>query len=225
MGLQILLLGHPRFGSGYISKYFRAIGIDIGYYKYGKDGVSSWLIAPKENIFKTDGLTIDDKYFPFTRPNGFHLLCHVIRNPYTMIPSILDENQNKLSYKFRKKVIHHYFGIDLDSYNSMERACISFIYWNQLIESQSPTYTFRMETIEKDIQQFIQRFFHSSEFKIVASRLPSSNYNHVPHPSMNWDMVSDDTILKLDKFCLKYKYMRISRIIKRTTVQKLKISI
>jgi len=76
MSIQIILVGHPRFGSGYISKLFRSMGIDIGYYKYGKDGVSSWLLAPPENIF--------NKRMLLEKINTFHLFEPLDLNYYVM---------------------------------------------------------------------------------------------------------------------------------------------
>jgi len=75
-----------------------------------------------------------------------------------------------------------------------------------------------MENVEKDVNTLLTRYLHTSNVSINNKRKPKPNYNHTPHPVFNWNNVSDNIIMEVDKLCMKYKYMRVSIIIKRKVV-------
>lgn len=130
MEKEILILGHPRSGTGYMAKLFQANGYDIGHEVMGKDGTSNWQFAVCADAypFNTDNIKRDDV--------EFSRIYHVIRNPLAAINSIVYTESR--SEHFRAKFVP-LVG------NAFERAILSYYGWNMLIQAQKPYATFTLE--------------------------------------------------------------------------------
>ena len=66
---NIIVLGFPRSGTGYIAKYLQAYEFDVGHEKLGKNGTSDWRLVPG-----------------YTKKNN-DFLIHVVRYPLNVIAS------------------------------------------------------------------------------------------------------------------------------------------
>lgn len=137
----LLIIGHPRCGSGYASELSKSYGLDVGHESMGRDGISSWMFA------------VDSWDFPFgngyansTFYNRFDHVVQHIRNPFDAIPSIIVENRVSRSYAFRDKFIRERFGISMNDFSSeVNRAALSFVCWNLICEEKKPEIVFRVE--------------------------------------------------------------------------------
>jgi hypothetical protein len=149
----LLVIGHPRCGSGYMSKLLAAFSLDLGHEKIGGDGISSWMFS------------VDDEEYPFYmdehsshKKNKYfkYKICY-IRNPIDAIPSIVRENNySSASYEFRRKHIISNFNIDLNDFNSsFQKAVASYVFWYKYIFLQGVDITIRVENDEKKLKWFL----------------------------------------------------------------------
>ncbi len=151
---DILVAGHPRCGSKYMSKLLQAIGLDVKHESMGEQGISSWMFA----VYDENNPWAQDKYAVSRFYTDFDFLIQYVRNPRTAIPSILVENQYAPdSFEFRKRHIELAFDEDISLYQTeLEKAIISFIRWNQIIQNQNPDLSVKVESCEEEVLRFCQ---------------------------------------------------------------------
>lgn len=93
---KILVVGHPRCGTRYISKLLQSYGLDVEHEKIGKDGTSSWFY------------TVDD-YPPFDTIKQkrseyiWENMIHCVRDPFKAIPSIAKTETPESPFFFEDK--------------------------------------------------------------------------------------------------------------------------
>lgn len=139
---SLLVIGHPRCGSGYSAKLCQAAGVNIGHEELLDDGISSWMFATYDECpwaLNEGAKTRQFKYFK-------RIVMHV-RDPRTAIPSIMRDNKHsEASYQFRRKHILKHFYIDIaKTGDDFTQAVASYIYWNKLVLEQGPDIVFRVE--------------------------------------------------------------------------------
>lgn len=210
----ILSIGHPECGSSYMSELFKACGLDVGHEMMGKDGISSWMFAVEddENPWARDPLAVSRKHKYFAH------VIHFVRNPVTAIPSIVREIRHaERSYAFRRRHIQDAFGVDLDTADSdVERALISYLYWNKLIEAQKVDLTLQVEDAEDGLFGFLK-----DQGLVAANDLPSDlppktvkadryyqgKQTEEPNLSLEeWRSVGDGLQSEINRFCARYGY-------------------
>jgi GR25 family glycosyltransferase involved in LPS biosynthesis len=220
---KLLIVGHPRCGSGYMAKLFQSYGFDIGHELTGKDGISSWMFA----VYDTNNPYAFDQYARSRFYWKFDFVIHHVRNPLQAIPSIIVENKNSsLSFQFRRKHIKAQTGIDINSFETeISKAVVSFLKWNEIIDSSNPSLTVKIENCEKDIYNFcIQNKLFNNKLKfLILSKLnarPERNVNSgkrylnqvVSKPlvdKIDWNQVELSLKKQLNNFCQKYNYSQI----------------
>lgn len=148
----LLIIGHPRCGSGYSASLCQLIGLEIGHEKLLKDGICSWMFATKDDCPWALNSGARTRRFKYFKKVAMH-----VRDPRTAISSIMRDNEHSLpSYTFRKKHIQNTFNIDLDEYTSeFSRAVASYVYWNKLVLNQRPDIVFRIEDEPKKLVEFL----------------------------------------------------------------------
>lgn len=67
---MLLVTGTGRCGTGYMARYLRACGLDVGHEVLGNDGISAWTL--------TVGRTIATHCRPVPE---FDVVIHVVREP------------------------------------------------------------------------------------------------------------------------------------------------
>jgi len=164
---SILVLGHPRCGTGYMAKLLQSFGLDVGHEKIGKDGVSYWGFAVfDDNWAKTPRGPSATYSSPWSGKKvyvrndfDFKNVIHAVRNPIDALPSILyQENIVKNSLDFRwKHVTNHFSGkISGDAnYTDLEKAILTLIYWNVLIIYQKRDLVVMVESCEDRVRDFL----------------------------------------------------------------------
>lgn len=214
----LLVIGHPRCGSGYMSKLLQSAGLDIGHEQMGKHGLSSWMfaVADRQVPFARD------KYAASRQLSNYQHIIHHVRGPRNAIPSIMRDNQHSSqSFDFRRKHIKNAFGIDLEEYPSaLEQAALSYIYWNKLIEKNNISLIVRIEDEEERVMKFLadKQLINSagipkdSPAKDVNSDKPYKGVQH-EKPAVTesqWLAINPEIIEKLNELCLKYGYSTFS---------------
>ncbi|MBR8827991.1 MAG: tetratricopeptide repeat protein [Gomphosphaeria aponina SAG 52.96 = DSM 107014] len=206
----LLITGHPRCGSGFLSYLFRELGWEIGHEKMGKDGVASWL------------LTVKDLNAPWGDKNlayyvKFKYIIHNIRNPQDAIPSIMMENEVEKSYNYRRNHLLRELEWDLDKYvQPIDKAIASFLGWNKLVELQCPHQVLKveeaLETAVKFIQENSLREIDEGKVKniIIEPKINNSEQKYKKQkPALtaeDWGKINPELRDVLRQFCLAYNY-------------------
>lgn len=213
----LLVLGHPRCGSGYMSKLLQGIGLDVGHEKMGQHGISSWMFAVRDTAPYAG-----DVYASTRSLSNYQFIIHHVRDPRTAIPSIILENKySEKSYQYRRKHIKQFSGVDLDDHPSdLEKAVLSYIHWNEIIEQQGIGVTVRVEDGDKRLIEFLHRN------RIIAQRpkaimKPPKNvnsrkpYRGVVHEKPlihadDWTALPVSLLEALNTQCTKYGYRKFN---------------
>ena len=135
---KLLIIGAPRSGTVYLQACFAALGLELAHESIGRDGGIGYNLAHKNDRENHGAAHLYD----------FEWVCHVLRHPCHVIPSI-DAN----------------LGHDFQHYDSRYGGTANWwCYWNQVCNvvlatakaSGCQTMTFRVEDAE-DILPFIAR--------------------------------------------------------------------
>ena len=202
---DILVVGHPRCGTGFMGKFISNLGYDIGHETMGRDGTSNWCYAIADEVCFEWIKEPRSKY-------TFDKIVHCIRDPFKAIPSIVYTetcydatgkgwgwNNVYKSTEFRFR----HLKIDYDDY-IVNQAIKSYLGWNKLIEDMNPCVTVRIEHAIEDIKD---EFTIPEDFKA-----PSNSTNARTHTGLSkeqWKKVDSELLEQLDEFCLKYNYPSI----------------
>ncbi|MGB3614086.1 MAG: glycosyltransferase family 25 protein [Elainellaceae cyanobacterium] len=216
----LLILGHPRCGSGYSSKLLSSFGLDIGHEKMGKDGISSWMFAADDAHLPY----AQDEHAASTHNKYFKYTVHHVRDPRTAIPSIMRDIQHApIAYRFRQRHIQLAYGVDLDTYSSeLEKAVASYIHWNQMISDRGTDLVLRVEDGEAALLTFLQteqlvdKDVRLQDIQQRPSKDASSNklYQGRQHkkPTLlrsNWQSIDPGLLAHLNEHCARYGYDEI----------------
>lgn len=189
---MILITGHPRSGTGYVSQLCKAYGMDVGHEELGEHGISSWLFAPN--------VAYKPPFHQFDAPRAklqFSHIISVIRNPIDIIASTAYTETNDHSKHWRKEFVF----ID-DSKNVIEQAAMSVVGWYKMISAQGIK-TYRIEDIEETI-----KFLAWSD----KTGSPNKAYNARPHPKLTITelkmAISDGLFNEVIKLSKSYEYCK-----------------
>lgn len=198
---KFLILGHPRTGTGYMSKLFQYFGYDVGHEVFGKDGISNWMYSIN-NIYNMPvwGTRIkrDD--------NKFKYKLLVIRNPYTSIKSFINtENNAEKSLDYRLK----YLNITIEGLNKVETAIYIYDEWIKTILKQYPDIKIiKLENAKDELNNYLIN--NKFNIKINNKLDPPKNYNtrneNNTYKDVDFNNISDKFKNILKDFCKKYNY-------------------
>ena len=138
--MRVVVLGHPRSGTGYTAHCFRQSGWDVGHEKHGRDGIASWM-WPVQAERVPWGEVRGDNPLPET-------VLHVMRNPAACASSVAYTEHR--SEEWRSKWIRIPEGC-----GAVERAIWSIHGWSRLIESNHPTHRAKLEDVERVVGEII----------------------------------------------------------------------
>jgi hypothetical protein len=127
---MLLITGHPRSGTAYIAKLFRANGYRIGHEKLGKDGTSNWQQAAKADFYEWG------ERIPTKGNIEWSEIIYVMRNPIDLVNSVAFTEQ--ASQEFRRRFYE-------PSDNIFEDAIRSITAWDSLIEHMKPHKRIKLE--------------------------------------------------------------------------------
>ena len=215
---KILVLGHPRCGTGYSSKLLESFKFKIGHEYYARDGISSWGQAP---IYEENN-RLKPPWGP-TRfiKSTYDILIHCVRDPYNALVSIIAHNRpSRKSQNFIRSTILNYFKVDINNIiNEIDAAAASYYYWNKLIEQQKPNIRIKIENDQQLLAKYINNYFKKNKKKkqinIKNIKMPPTNYNTRPKKEIDLSVMSSKYLVMMDTMCLNYGYPKLSqRIIK-----------
>jgi|GEM_PF-5333639 len=207
----LLITGHSRCGSGFLSYLFRELGVDIGHEKMGKDGVCSWLF------------TVKDLYIPWEDKKTsyyvkFKYLIHYVRNPLDAIPSIVMENElHERAYNYKRNHILRELNWDIDEYeNAIDKAIASYLGWNKLVELQCPHQVLKVENAVEEAVNFLQEnsiiTIDEERVKniVIDNKINNSEQKYrkakPQFTAEDWGKISLELREYLIKFCQAYNY-------------------
>lgn len=200
---KILIIGHGRCGSGFMCALFRLNGFDIGHESLGTNGTSCWLAA---------NVDVDSRYAwgysRVTNPIEFDYVIHHVRDPKDAIPSIMQENRVVQSYQYRNQVLKKKFGVDMDNYPLEEdKACISYIYWNRLVEDQKPDRRVRVEDMmyPARCKDFMKKFVDEKFIKMLTT----DKINTRAKPPANFKLINQGLLRQLNDLANRYGYKKL----------------
>jgi hypothetical protein len=183
--MRVLVLGHPRSGTGYTALCFRQCGWEVGHEKVERDGISSWMWAVEANAV------------PWGDPRGDTLLpevvLHVLRDPAACVSSVAYTEHG--SEKWRAKWIRIPEGC-----GSIERAVWSIHGWSRLIESNHPTHRTKIEEVERVVSEItgagmlppgVHRFNARAHREISADEIKATPWVY-PETAQLWDRICAD---------------------------------
>ena len=210
----LLAVGHPRCGSRYMSELLKACGLDVGHERMGKHGLSSWMFAVEDdhNPWARDPLAVSRKH------KYFGHVMHFVRDPRTAVPSIIRENRHsEKSYAFRRKHIKEALDVDLDTARSeVERALLSYLCWNKLIEMRKVDITVRVEDAEDVALRFLKdRQMISPECRLAAPPPKDVNAGKLYQGKLperpclsrsDWESVPEDLKSEVNQSCARFGY-------------------
>lgn len=204
---KILVVGHPRTGTGYMSKLLSSTGLEIGHEWIGSDGMSCWMFATEDGNYapgpRGDIRGLSRKDFEFQH------IIHLVKNPFTSMSSIVNvENAVLGSYEFRKKYVY----IN-DRGSRLEKAVQSFLGWHEMIEKNiRSSRVIQIENSQAQLKSFLADINLPNNYKV----LPPTDYNtrkgkkqYSEITQSEWDNLSVDLKNRLDLFCEKYGYEKI----------------
>jgi hypothetical protein len=210
----LLAVGHPRCGSRYMSELLKVCGLDVGHERMGKHGISSWMFAVEDddNPWARDPLSASRKH------KHFGHVMHFVRDPRTAIPSIIRENRHaEKSYAFRRRHIIKTYKIDLDDAGSeVEKALLSYIYWNKIIEEQKTDIMVRVEDAEDSTLRFLKAIDIVANDRSIYSPPPKDvnrqklYQGKLPErpclTEADWDDVDEGLKKEANAMCGRYGY-------------------
>lgn len=208
---RLLILGHPRTGTGHAAATLRSWGLDVGHEADGKDGICSWMLAVED-----EAPWAADEVARHRSALRHKLLLHVVRSPADAIPSIIRENNHApQSLAYRRKHILDRFDIDIcAAATDLETAVLSLVYWSRLIAAQKPDFVFHVEDGLEGLRAFLIAEGEQvspdaqSPFEPVNA---DKFYQGVRHPkpvltSDDWNTLLPPTRDLLASYCDHYTY-------------------
>ena len=182
---KILVVGHPRTGTGYTAKLLQSWGLDVQHEKMGKDGTSNWTAATHDN----------DKW---------HTIIYCVRNPKETIASVAyteDIHEPSLNYRIK-------WGKYKITDNKISNAIKSIVAWDKLIAKLNPHIVFRIEDGANDLFKQLKKRGIKVDWN---DEMICKRYNVRQHESFDKLLQESGYVLLRDRkaindYCSKFKY-------------------
>jgi GR25 family glycosyltransferase involved in LPS biosynthesis len=209
---DILIVGHPRCGTGFAANVLRQCGLDIGHESNGADGIASWMFAVEDHA--------PYALAPLARNRAALVWKRTIlpvRNLADAAPSVIRENTHaRPSYQYRRKHILTHFGIDLNDCGSeLERALTSILKWIELAERLKPDFTFRIEDQGSELALYLDQSGLAPGARDIALDLAPVNqdkayrgtvYDKGEVSAEDWDAIPVSLREQAREYCRRYGY-------------------
>ena len=206
---QLLILGHPRCGSGFCSYYLNLLGLQIVHEKdpLHHDGISNWAFTiihnKNDNIYPRYGLNGDlwrNKY-------EFNKIIVHLRNPFDSMESIINENNIGWSFNIRQLYIKKELNKTILG-NDLEKAILCYLYWYEILLSRCDFY-FRIEYDLDQLNEYVSSLFDKEITSIDNTKIDKKVNSKLKIKSLTKESylnVNNDIMYQLNKFCIKYNY-------------------
>lgn len=164
---MLLITGHQRSGTGYMAQLCKAMGMDVGHERPGRDGISSFQYAvdTERVCFHSADLHRGRKHYHFDR------IIHVVRNPLDAIASTAFTDMNG-AIEWQANFVRVSLGDP-----PLHQAIQTYVGWNLLCEEQADDRV-RAEDALTELPALLD--------KTVTGNPPPTNYNGREHRSLTW---------------------------------------
>lgn len=189
---KILVVGHPRTGTGYTAKLLQSWGLDVQHEKMGEDGTSDWSL-----VTRIQSLWQKVEYDDFKWNN----VIYCVRDPRESIASIAYTEQ--MTLPFRKN-----FNRRIKNENLISSAIVSILEWDKMIASLNPSITYRIEDESEKLFKYLKDSGLSVRWNDSQVGI---KYNVRSHPKLDDLLKEHDDIPNrfkrgINEFCRKYGY-------------------
>ncbi len=210
----LLVVGHPRCGTGYAANLCGQLGLDVGHERLGADGISSWMFAvdADENPYAADPVARTRRALAWK-----HLVMPV-RDLASAAGSVMRDSEHAPpSYAFRREHILRHTGLDLDRLATpLERAVRSVTAWARIVMAQRPDCWFRIEEPPEPLRRFLvdaglvprERHDVVLDMSPVNADKPYTGVRHAK-PDVEaaaWRALPADTQAEIDWYCRSFGY-------------------
>lgn len=214
--LKICVLGHPRCGTGFMSKVFQNNGFDVQHEQVGRNGTSNWTyVIPDKKCFSYC------KY-KFSQCD-FDLEIAVIRDPLTAIPSIAftETCESMLNVHYSQGFMftstmfrYKNTGIEINpEEHYFNRVVQSYVNWYKLIQSRVK-HIIRLEYWQEDLKGLVD------ETKLPTLTFPKLEENmekvnarkHSDFTGGDWSKIKLKYLLELEELTKPYYGSLLERI-------------
>lgn len=191
---MILITGHQRSGTGYMAALCRAMGLDVGHERPGKDGISSFQYAVQTArvIFHSIDGNKGRNCYDFTQ------IIHVVRHPLHVIASTAFTDMNG-AIEWQAQFVP----VTAPEQHGLRQAVQTYLGWNELIEQQTDIRV-RVEDAEHELPKILG--------KQVIQDPPPPNVNARDHALIGWARVATacvgDEFPRLCNMAERYGYER-----------------
>lgn len=133
---KLMILAHPKSGTGYSAKYLSWLGVDVGHETRQSQGISCWSWAVSGAM----------KWQPHIRPqcprtDGWTVV-HLLRHPLDVMQSY------RAIPEATRREMNRYVPIQTRETPSFEDAAVSWLTWNSMIEAIGCDYMLKIEDFE-----------------------------------------------------------------------------
>lgn len=210
----LLIVAHPRCGTGFAAGICQQLGLDVGHEKLGRSGISSWMFAvdADANPYALDPVARTRRALAWK-----HLVMPV-RNLAEAAPSVMRDSQHAPpSYQFRRQHILEKLGVELEQFPTpFERAVRSIVGWARIVLAQSPACVFRIEDQSERLRAFLKDIglIGAASDAVVLDTAPVNEnkpYGGVRYdkPSVgakDWAGLSDESKAEVEWYCQQFGY-------------------
>lgn len=135
-------MAHPRSGTGYLARLFRAFGMDVAHeVKMGNDGISSWLFGGCEN----------PRWGPDPWKYEFENRIHLTRYPLVVVSSMLQVVPDGVQEYMAREC-----GIDPEM-SKVRRIVEVYLEWHTRILTRKPNIRMKVEDAPEAIASWLDR--------------------------------------------------------------------
>jgi tetratricopeptide (TPR) repeat protein len=199
---SILAIGHPRCGGRFLAGLLGQHGLQVGHETLLRHGIVSWTHA------------VRDMHVPNGENATMASFAHTIaygRDPASAIPSVVLENGKGKSLYFRRQHILRQTGVDLAQYGTpLERAVASFVYWYDIIFSQSPQHLVPIERAADMIDGLVLGLsMQDGAESLEMAEVHADELHETTKPSFtrrDYSRLSAELKDRLETFCSAFGY-------------------
>lgn len=197
----LLVTAHPRGGTGTAASVLRRHGVEVKHEAMGEEGTTAWQLAAPA---LTDVPNWVDPPLMGRAKYRFRRVVHLVRNPYTAIPSVY--HTEFYSAPFRASVLGEPLGC------SVEHAARSFLLWHKMIRETRPDAVVRIERIDTDLPRAIGiNPIPTNRSDGKQTRKNTSTFRGLAQPDYMSPtrlrkMLANATLDLLREFCTRYRY-------------------
>lgn len=191
----LLVTGCGRSGTGYMTEFLRASGLDLLHEHMGNDGSVSWLMASE----------IDwAPWGPLSKEYKFKHIFHQVRNPLKVIQSFYNVPP-RATWEWICAVVPQIKLTDSD----LIKCSKYWYYWNLMAEARAE-WTYRIEDFDTAYIEMGKRLGRDLNENVLKSLPKNTNTKGPPVRVITWAILKDeldnDTFEKVQSLAQLYGY-------------------